>query len=92
VSTNEQEISGAKNYYLKGTIAATDGTSDSVVTSWNHSALGYVAAVASGSVGGTSTFVWTDQSLKSPHTEATADWSNDYLVKGLPLDSWTLSN
>lgn len=96
LATNEQEISGAKNYYLKGTVAGTDGTSDSVVVTWNAGSTAYGASAASSSAAtagaGTASFVWTDQSLKSPHTESTADWNNDWLVKNLSLDSWTLQN
>jgi len=39
---------------------------------------------AGGAGNATNTFVWTDRSATS-HSATTADWTNDYLVKSLPL-------
>lgn len=39
----------------------------------------------------TASFVWTDQSAAT-HSNTTADWSTDFLVKNLPTNTWTLGN
>jgi hypothetical protein len=40
--------------------------------------------------GTTPSFVWSDVSASS-HDTTTADWSTDFLVRSLPLDSQTLT-
>jgi len=87
--TAENELP-AGDYVAKATVAGNNGD-DNVTVNWNRSGLGFVAPTASNSVGATATLVWTDR-FSLPHTENTPDWNNDYLVKNLPLDSWSLSD
>ncbi len=89
VSTQDQEVSGAKTYVLKATTAGAT-TNSSISVNIPSSGLGYVAPTAAGSVGATSSFIWSDESVV-PHTNLTSDWSNDYLVKNLPTDSLTMT-
>jgi hypothetical protein len=84
-------INGSKTYVLKATLTGSaSAAGDNMATSLGSSGLGFVASTAAGSVGATATLVWSDRSDPA-HTTSTNDWSNDYLVKFLPLDSWSLS-
>jgi hypothetical protein len=87
ISTDELP---AGDYVVKAIVAGV-GADDSLSVTWSNSGLTFVAPTASASVGATATLVWTDR-FSLPHTELTPDWNNDYLVKNLPMDSWTLSN
>ncbi len=90
VATNEQQISGAKTYYLKATVGGSLVTGDTLQT-YIAQPSSYVAPAAYATVAGTAaSFVWSDQSA-SAHTESTLDWNNGYLVKNLPTDSQTLT-
>jgi hypothetical protein len=89
VSTQDQEVSGSKTYVLKAVIAGAT-TNSSISVNIPSSGLSYVAPTAAGSVGATSSFTWSDESVV-PHTASTNDWSNDYLVKNLPTDSLTMT-
>lgn len=89
-STYEETVSGSKTYVLKGTVnGGSITTADYVSTS-----IGSVSTVdvpkAYGSVGATATFVWSDVS-NNLHTTLTEDWNNEFLVKSLPTDTWTLT-
>ncbi|MCM2338838.1 MAG: peptidoglycan-binding protein [Burkholderiales bacterium] len=89
VATDEQQISGSKTYTLKLVTAATLADGDNLnVSIANPSS--YAASAAYATVAATtSSFSWTDTSASS-HSATTSDWSNDYLVKNLPTDTWTL--
>jgi hypothetical protein len=102
VPTTEQQVSGSINYVLKATVGGTLVTTDYISTSIAAPSVFAASttsalAQASGSFAqtyagyGTSpSFVWSDVSASS-HDLTTSDWSNDYLVKSLPLDSQTLT-
>lgn len=106
VPTAEEQITGARNYVLKatvgGTIVATDyiSTTLSALPSVFAASDDYTAVAAAGSFaetyagyGTAASFIWSDVS-GSGHDSASVtvtDWSNDYLVKALPLDSQTLT-
>jgi hypothetical protein len=85
------EEQGSGDYVVKATVNGTTTGDDYVTVTWNNSGLTYTAPTASASVGTSATFIWTDRS-RSSHSESTADWNNDYLVKNLPLDSWSLND
>ena len=105
VPTNEQQVTGSVNYVLKavvgGTIIATDYISTTLSTppsvfaaSTDYpsvAATGSFVAATYASYATTPSFIWSDVSAASHATTVTTDWSNDYLVKNLPLDSQTLT-
>jgi hypothetical protein len=80
--TSEQQIGGgtSKTFELKHTIS-TVGSTGTVVTALNVGTSSYAAPNTYSVVDATSAkLVWTDRSASS-HSESTADWMNDYLVK-----------
>lgn len=106
VPTSEQQITGSVTYALKATVAGTLVSTDSVTTTIDNqgATLGFVAPTTAALVGPASgvgsidtyahailapTFIWSDVSA-SGHATSTSDWSNDYLVRSLPLDSQSL--
>jgi hypothetical protein len=90
VATNEQQVSGTKNYVLKVVTAGTLAEGDNLNVSIAQPS-SYVAPAAYATVAGTtSSFTWTDTSAAS-HDETTLDWSNGFLVKNLPTDTQTLT-
>lgn len=90
VATNEQQISGSKNYVLKMTTAGSFLTGDNLNVSIAQPS-SFVASDTYANVAGTAaTFVWSDISVAG-HAVGTSDWNNGYLVKNLPTDSQTLS-
>jgi hypothetical protein len=91
VATDEQEVSGTKNYILKATITSTLTSGDNINTSIASDVAAYAAPTtyaAANTAGGS--IIWTDRSAQS-HGTGTSDWNNNYLVKFIPLDSWTLT-
>jgi hypothetical protein len=88
--TTPETISGTRNYVLKASVAATLASGDNINTTLASSGLGFVASTTAGAVGATAGIVWSDRSASS-HGTGTSDWTNDYLVKYLSLDSWTLT-
>ncbi len=89
-TTNEQQITGAKTYVLKGTLGGTIGTDGNYISTSIAQPSSFVApAIASAATVSSATFVWSDVSAQS-HSFSTADWNNDYLVKNLPTDSQSL--
>lgn len=106
IPTNEQQITGTANYSLKAVVSGSLVSTDYVTTAISNAgaALGYVGPVAYLTVAPVSgvgsidtsahavlapSFVWSDISASS-HATTTPDWSNDYLIRTLPLDSQTL--
>ncbi len=90
VATNEQEISGAKNYELRATVTGTLATGDNVNVNIAQPS-SYVAPAAYATVAATAaSFVWSDQAAAS-HDATTLDWNNGFLVKNLPTNSQTLT-
>ncbi len=105
VPTAEQQVSSTAIYALKATVAGTLISTDSVTTTMTNpgGTLGFVASAAYATVAATGSFsatsyatyltspsfVWSDVS-KASHDTTTTDWSNDYLVPALPLDSQAL--
>ena len=80
--TSEQQIGSgtSKTFELKHTIS-TVGSTGTVVTALNVGTSSYAAPNTYSVVDATSAkLVWTDRSASS-HSESTADWMNDYLVK-----------
>lgn len=92
VLTNEQQVSGNKNYELRAnlTVAGSIATGDYFQTRILNpstifsSSTTYVNAVALNP-----SFVWSDNS-GALHSEITADWTTDYLVKNLPTNNQNL--
>jgi hypothetical protein len=93
-------------YELRGTIggiAANSNVLDVSIANKQTTASTTASALAVGgggtagheNTGGTSatpSFTWSDRSIVSaPHTTSTADWTDDYLVKALPLTIGNLS-
>ncbi|HEX5430083.1 MAG TPA: hypothetical protein VFX17_03355 [Patescibacteria group bacterium] len=90
VATNEQQVSGAKTYYLKANVGGSLTTGDTLQVSIGQPS-SFVASDDYSTVAGTTaTFVWTDQSA-SGHGEGTNDWNNGFLVQHLPTDTQTLT-
>ncbi|MDQ3076317.1 MAG: peptidoglycan-binding protein [bacterium] len=91
VATNEQQISGTKNYVLKMTVAGATTAGDYLSVYIDQLPTSFAASNDYATVAATTaTFVWTDQSAAS-HSTTTTDWSNSYLVKNLPTDTQVLT-
>lgn len=95
-ATNEQLVSGAKNYVLKATIGGSVASTDSINTNVLSSSADITDGAALGTANdaatlatSTANFVWSDYSAAS-HSTATFDWYSDYLIKTLPTDSQNL--
>jgi hypothetical protein len=88
-STQDQQVSGSKTYVLKATLTG-GSTGDSVSVKIASSGTTYAAPVALSSVSAASSFTWSDEAI-IPHSDLSADWNNDYLVKNLPTDSQTMT-
>lgn len=104
VPTNEEQITGSKNYELRATVGGTLVATDYISTTFSQlpsvfaTSTDYVSAAAAGSFaesyagyGSAASFIWSDVSASSHATTVTTDWSNDYLVRSLPLSSQTLT-
>jgi hypothetical protein len=104
IATNEQIVAAGqtKTYELKGTTAYAGYAGDSVTT--NIAALSAATstaaystvAIGTGYSAATSTdasFVWSDRSgdTTAAHSAATADWTNDYKVSGIPTTTLLLT-
>ena len=106
IPTNEEQVTGTKNYALKTTVSGTLVSTDYVTTSIANTGatLGYVAPAAyltvapATGVGSFDTYAHAiaaptfvwSDVSKASHDTTTLDWNNDYLVRSLPLDSQTL--
>jgi hypothetical protein len=91
----DQQVSGSKTYVLKATVNGTLATGYSVSTKIASSAQPNqvpttAGAAANLAVPAASNLVWSDLSV-TPHSAATSDWFNDYLVKNIPTDSQTVT-
>ncbi|MEK7099956.1 MAG: hypothetical protein AAB883_02345, partial [Patescibacteria group bacterium] len=99
VPTAEQSITAGQSatYDLKGTIggfsAAGGYTLDiSIANPQTTASTTATAAQVGNAVGTTPSFTWSDKSsVASVHSTTTSDWTDDYLLTGLPLTIGTLS-
>ena len=99
VPTSEQTVSAGQSstYELRGTIggysAAGGYTLDiSVANPQTTASTTATAAQVGNAVGTTPSFTWSDKSsVASVHSTTTSDWTDDYLVKNLPLTVGTLT-
>ena len=90
--TSEQSITADSNavYELRGTIGGITAAGGysldvSIATAASSATTGTSAATA-GAGASTPSITWSDKSIVSAvHSTATADWTNDYLIKTLPL-------
>ncbi len=99
VATSEEQIAAGSSvtYELRTTVGGLASGDNSVSVSIGNlitslstdtaSTIGITVAIPSTSV---PSFTWTDRSASavsggSVHSESTSDWTNDYLVKTLPL-------
>ncbi len=93
VADTEQQISGSSSatYELRGTIGGSLGGYEfldvSIANPNTTTALAQPYATVNATFGNTDpSFTWTDRSVVSEvHSLTTSDWSDDYLVKTLPL-------
>lgn len=91
VSSSDLEVSGSKTYVVKATITGSPVVGSSLAHSIATGVGTYAAPNTDAIVEATAAnFVWSDESV-NPHTAATADWNNEYLVKNIPTDSQTLT-
>ncbi len=91
IPTIEEAISASTTYELRASISGALATNNYVTTEIKASGNGYVAPAAFLTVKGAgSNFIWSDASAQG-HSTTTLDWSNDYLLKELPI-SQTLTN
>lgn len=88
-STQDQQVSGTKTYVLKATVTG-GATGDSVSVRIPSNTTTFSAPTALASVSTSASFIWSDESV-IPHSNTSADWNDDYLVKNLPTDSQTIS-
>ena len=100
VATSEQEIAAgtSKTYVLKTTIGAmasgvaNDTIDVSIVNTATAVTTGTATAVGD-DMATTESLTWSDRSsISTVHSESTSDWTNDYLVKTLPLTVGSLSD
>ncbi len=98
VANSEQQIAAgsSRTYELRGTVGGIASGANSVsVSIANPSSTvttGTATGVAADTVASTPSFGWTDRSsINTVHSESTSDWTNDYLVKTLPLTVGTKS-
>jgi hypothetical protein len=98
VATDEQQIGAgsSKTYELRAGTLATSATSGQVFVSVTipqtstSATTAAFATISTASSDASESFVWTDRSsINTVHSESTTDWTNDYLVKTLPV---TLGN
>lgn len=98
--TSEQTISAGSSvtYELRGTVMLGAGANTLTVSIANPSTAASTGTFAnvSGSTGASPSFVWSDWSdtvdhAATPTGASTTDWTNDYLVKGLPLTIGSLA-
>lgn len=86
----EQQVSGTKNYLVKGTVAISGTGAKNVSTNMTQPSTYAIPNTAATASTSPASLVWSDVSAQS-HSLTTSDWNNDYLVKNLPTDSQTLS-
>lgn len=95
--TNEQEVTGAKNYVLTANVGGTIATGAYITTkiAQGITTLSGYPKAASSATGTAATFVWSDESgsysTGTVHSTLTHDWFADYLVKNIPTDSQNLT-
>ena len=88
-STDKELAVGTKTYMIVGTV--TDVASGSSVSvQYPSGASSRAVPVVKSAVASAATLIWSDLSIVG-HSRTTADWMDDYLVKGLPADSQTTS-
>jgi hypothetical protein len=93
VATDEQQIAAgsSKTYELVAGTLATGGTglqyvSVSVPQTSTSATTAAFSTISTAAYDVSESVVWTDRSsINTVHSEATTDWTNDYLVKTLPL-------
>ena len=88
-ATDPEQITGSRTYELvetNGSAVSANGSMGTRITQPSS----FAASVAAGSVGGSSSLVWSDTSAQL-HTVSTTDWTNDYKIKGLPTTTQTVS-
>jgi hypothetical protein len=99
IANTEQQLSSAHEYQLNVTISITGGLATGNSMTFQLSRQNTVFQSSNtwanfnptGAGIPTSTIVWTDQSA-SAHGLTTTDWTTDFLVSGLPTNTWLLSN
>jgi hypothetical protein len=96
--TAEQQVAAgsSKTYELRTTVgglAANSNTLDvSVANPTSSVSTGTASAIGGPAGASTPSLVWSDRSvIDSVHSTSTSDWTNDYLVKTLPLTVGNLS-
>ncbi len=102
VATSEEQIAMGSSitYELRTTVGGLASGSNSVSVSIANPSTSISTDTASTvgiTVASTPSFTWTDRSASavsggSVHSESTSDWTNDYLVKTLPLTVGSKSN
>src|SRR3989344_2077610 len=92
-ATAEEQIgAGSSNTYeLRGTVANSSSGAEYIDVSIANPVTSIQAGAAEATVLGDlgdadPSFIWTDRSsISTVHSASTADWTNDYLVKTLPI-------
>ncbi|TAK57249.1 peptidoglycan-binding protein [Patescibacteria group bacterium] len=102
VATNEEQIAAGSSitYELRTTVGGLASGSNSVSVSIANPTTSITTGTASAvgvTMAATPSFTWTDRSSSSVsggtvHSVSTSDWTNDYLVKTLPLTVGSKSN
>ena len=95
VATSEEQIAAGSSvtYELRTTVGGLASGDNSVSVSIANPSTSITSGTASAvgiTVASTPSLTWTDRSASavsggSVHSESTSDWTNDYLVKTLPL-------
>ena len=92
-ATSEQQISAGSTvtYELRGTVASASSGLEYVDVSIANPATSATTTAAYATVlndlgDADTSFIWTDRSsISTVHSQTTADWTDDYLVRTLPL-------
>ncbi len=99
VPTSEQSVSAGQSatYELRGTIGGFSGAGGytldtSIANPQTTASTTATAAQVGNAVGSTPSFTWSDKSsIAVVHSLTSSDWTEDYLVKNLPLTVGTLT-
>ncbi len=98
VADSEQQVTAgsSRTYELRGTVGGIASGANSVSVSIANPSTsittGTATGVAADTVASTPSFGWTDRSsISTVHSESTSDWTDDYLVKTLPITLGTRS-
>jgi hypothetical protein len=93
IPSQEQKISAAANYVLRGTVVNDLMAGNNVKTKIALESTIYQSDIfpVVGSMTGNDNFVWSDLSAGGAHSELSKDWHNEYLLEKFPTNEQEIS-